>query len=254
MLPRLSSAAPPAPTPPRADLRRSVHLYRAFRVEQTDPARFYGTLARDSVRALAAFTELRGAVLLDVGGGPGFFRDAFEDAGASYLSVDADAGELTGRGEPGPRSLLGSALALPLRDDAVDVSYSSNVLEHVSDPPRMLDEMVRVTRPGGTVFCAFTLWYGPWGGHETAPWHYFGGHRAARRYERRHGRPPKNQFGSTMYAVRAGDALRWARGRPGADLVAAYPRYLPSWAHGVVRVPVVREVAAWNLALVLRVR
>ena len=38
--------------PWRADLRRSVRLFRAFLVEQTDPVRFYGALAEDSVAQL----------------------------------------------------------------------------------------------------------------------------------------------------------------------------------------------------------
>ena len=59
----------------------------------------------------------------------------------------------------------------------------------------MADEMVRVTRPGGLIFLSYTLWWGPWGGHETSPWHYLGGGRAARRYERRLGHRPKNVYG-----------------------------------------------------------
>ena len=42
--------------------------------------------------------------------------------------------------------------------------------------------MLRVTRPGGVAFISYTVWYGPWGGHETAPWHFLGGARARRRY------------------------------------------------------------------------
>ena len=56
----------------RATLRRSVRLFSDFRVEQTDPARFYTALAADSVGQLAHYTDgetLQGTVLLDVGGG-----------------------------------------------------------------------------------------------------------------------------------------------------------------------------------------
>ena len=76
-------------------------------------------------------------------------------------------------------------MELPFADGSVDVCYSSNVLEHVPDPWRMAEEMVRVTRPGGLVFISYTVWFGPWGGHETAPWHFLGGDRARRRYRRR---------------------------------------------------------------------
>ena len=114
--------------------------------------------------------------------------------------------------------------------------------------------MVRVTRPGGIVALSYTLWYGPWGGHETSPWHLLGGRRAADRYERKFGRRPKNDFGRSMFAVTATDGLRWARSLPNAEVVAAVPRYLPWWASGIVHVPGVRELVMWNLLLVLRVR
>jgi SAM-dependent methyltransferase len=150
--------------------------------------------------------------------------------------------------------VLGSGQALPVRSEAVDLTYSSNVLEHVPDPWQMGEEMLRVTRRGGTCFLSFTSWWSPWGGHETAPWHYLGGEHAARRYERRKGHPPKNEFGRTLFAVTVADALRWARSTPLGLLVDARPRYLPAWARPVVRVPGVRELATWNLALVLRRR
>jgi ubiquinone/menaquinone biosynthesis C-methylase UbiE len=44
----------------------------------------------------------------------------------------------------------GSAEALPLPDNSVDISLSSTVIQRV-DADRMLAEMVRVTRPGGRV-------------------------------------------------------------------------------------------------------
>ena len=121
-------------------------------------------------------------------------------------------------------------------------------------PERFLDEMVRVTRPNGTVYLSFTAWYSPWGGHETAPWHYLGGHRAARRYERRHGCRPGNRFGSSLFACHVGASLRMARTHPGVEVVDARPRYYPDWLRWLVAVPVVREVATWNLLLVLRRR
>ena len=131
--------------------------------------------------------------MLDVGGGPGYFRSAFEGAGATYFALDADVGELAGLGEISTRTVIGSGMQLPFGDRSFDVCYSSNVLEHVPDPWLMADEMVRVTRPGGTIFLSYTVWFGPHGGHETAPWHYLGGRRARRRYRRRHGQRAEEQ-------------------------------------------------------------
>lgn len=244
----------PAPVPLRPTWARSWRLFRAFRVEQTDPDHFYGTLADDSVRQVATYAPLDGEWVLDVGGGPGYFADAFRAAGARYTALDADLGELSGRGDPEHGTVLGSGMQLPFADDAFGVTYSSNVLEHVPEPWTMAQEMVRVTRPGGLVFLSYTLWWGPWGGHETAPWHFLGGHRAARRYERRHGHPPKNVFGESLFAVTAAAGLHWAREQTEAEVVALVPRYLPRWTWWVLRVPVLRDVVTWNLAIVLRKR
>lgn len=239
----------------RADWRRSVHLFRSFLVEQTDPDRFYGALAADSAAQVDDFHPLRSAVMLDVGGGPGFFADAFEARGATYVAVDADAGEMRLHGRaPGPRTVQADGTALPFPDDTFDVTYSSNVLEHVQAPWRMADEMVRVTRPGGTIVISYTLWRGPWGGHETSPWHLLGGEYAARRYERKQGRPPKNRFGDSLFAVGAAEGLAWARQQQNAEVIEAFPRYLPRSLHWIVGVPIAREFVSWNLLLVLRRR
>jgi SAM-dependent methyltransferase len=237
-----------------ATLKRAVTLFRVFLREQTDPDLFYGTLAEDSVRQLRGHVDLDGATVLDVGGGPGYFADAFRAAGATYVGLEPDAGEMAARGEPEPGTLRGSGEALPVRTAAVDVCYSSNVLEHVRSPWTMTAEMVRVTRSGGTVFLSFTPWLSPHGGHETAPWHYLGGQRARRRFRRKTGREPKNRFGESLFPVSVGAALRWARSCPDVDVVAAYPRYHPWWATWVVAVPGLRELVSWNLVVVMRRR
>jgi SAM-dependent methyltransferase len=233
-------------------LGRSIHLLRAFRYEQPDPPRFYRALASDSAQQVGQYVDLAGKIVLDVGGGPGYFAEAFEEVGATYLSVDSDVGEMSGLGEVRPGSVIGSGMRLPFADASVDVCYSSNVLEHVPRPWLMADEMVRVTRPGGITFISYTVWYGPWGGHETAPWHFLGGRRARERYVRRHGREPKNKFGESLFRVTVREGLAWASRQTSCEILGIFPRYHPRWAWFVVRVPMVRELVTWNLAVVLR--
>jgi SAM-dependent methyltransferase len=240
--------------PWRADLRRSRRLFADFRVEQTDPARFYTALAEDSVDQLSGYLDLDGATVLDVGGGPGYFRDAFAEAGATYWALDADVGELSGQGTIEPGTVIGDGMRLPFRDGAVDLCYSSNVLEHVREPWRMAEEMLRVTRPGGVAFISYTVWYGPWGGHETAPWHFLGGLRARRRYTRRHGHEPKNKYGESLFRVTVRDGTGWAHRQQLGELLDVIPRYNPRWSYWLSRVPVVRELATWNLVIVVRAR
>ena len=242
-----------------ATLRRAVGLLNDFRFEQSDPARFYGALAHDTRDMVAAFatddTGLSGAVILDVGGGPGYFADAFREVGAHYLALEPDPAEMHAGGLEHRGTVRGSGQNLPFADDSMDICLSSNVVEHTSRPWEMCDEMLRVTRPGGLTIVSYTLWWGPFGGHEMGLTHYLGGHRAARWYTRRHGHPPKNLFGTSLFPVTAAQGLRWAAtARDNADLIAAFPRYLPRWMWWVMRVPVLREVLGTNLVLVLRKR
>jgi SAM-dependent methyltransferase len=240
-----------------ATSRRSIRLVRAFRREQIDPAYFYGVIADDTVAQISAFAPLSGAFVLDVGGGPGYFRSAFTSAGSRYVAVDADRAELSAADRPHDETVLGSGMELPLRTGSVDVCFSSNVLEHVPNPERMADEMVRVTRPGGLVYLSYTLWLSPWGGHETSPWHYVGGRYAADRYAKRHGHPPKNRYGTSLYALSGARMLRWSAraARSGrVEVLGAFPRYLPTWTYWLTLVPGLGGFALWNLVLVLRRR
>lgn len=244
-----------------ATLRRSFSLLRALRHEQSRPDLFYRPLAEDTaslldaLRADLAGLPLAGASVLDVGGGPGYFADAFAARGAHYVPVEPDVGEMAAAGITVPGSVRGDGRALPFRGGAFDVVYSSNVAEHVADPWAMGDEMLRVTRPGGLTVLSYTVWLGPFGGHETGVWeHYLGGGFARDRYARRHGHPPKNVFGDSLFDVSCAEGLHWARQVEGASLVAAFPRYHPAWAWWLVRVPVLREFLVSNLVVVLRRR
>jgi SAM-dependent methyltransferase len=246
----------------RATLWRSLRLLSQFRYEQSDPARFYGALATDTA---AMVTDLwrgvngmtpAGRTVLDVGGGPGFFATAFTAAGMHYVGVEPDPREIHAM-HAGPAAVdrqttyvRASGMALPFADDSVDICLSSNVAEHVSQPWRLGREMLRVTRPGGLVVLSYTVWLGPFGGHEMGLSHYLGGARAAERYTRRHGHRPKNDYGSSLFAVSVSDGLEWAAST--GALAAAFPRYHPRWAWWMTRVPGLREFTVSNLVLVLR--
>jgi SAM-dependent methyltransferase len=243
----------------RATLTRSLRLLREFRYEQRDPARFYGALAEDTAAMIADLwhgatgTPAAGQTVLDVGGGPGHFAAALRDAGLHYIGVEPDRAEMhAGPGADGPAAgyVRASGTALPFADASVDICLSSNVAEHVPQPWLLGREMLRVTKPGGLVVFSYTVWLGPFGGHETGLWHYLGGARAAARYTRKHGRPAKNNYGSSLFAVSVTDGLDWAAST-GAQL-DAFPRYHPRWGWWMTRVPLLREFTVSNLVLVLR--
>lgn len=244
----------------RATLPRALRLLSEFRFEQSDPARFYGALAADTAAMVsdlwlgARGEPPAGRTLLDVGGGPGYFSAAFADAGIRYVGVEPDPSEMHAAG---PRTAGGagnfvraSGMALPFADDSVDICLASNVAEHVPRPWQLGAEMLRVTKPGGLAVLSYTVWLGPFGGHEMGLTHYLGGARAAARYARKHGHPAKNNYGSSLFAVSAADGLTWAASTGAA--VAAFPRYHPRWAWWLTGVPVLREFGVSNLVLVLQ--
>jgi glycosyltransferase involved in cell wall biosynthesis/SAM-dependent methyltransferase len=237
-----------------AGLRRSVGLLKGFRTQYDDPDGFYTMLADDTVELVGEYHPIETQRVVDIGGGPGYFAEAFRRAGAESVFVEPFWESMTIPGRKLGYGVIGDGLSLPFANGAFDISHSSNVIEHVVDPRAFFDEMLRVVRPGGLMFLAFTNWFSPFGGHETSPWHYMGGKWAVERYERKLGYTPKNHFGTSLFRLDIADVLKWAKTTPQADLIDTFPRYYPSWTKGIVAIPGVREIVTWNLVVVLRRR
>lgn len=106
----------------------------------------------------------RGERLLDLGCGAG--RHAFEAyrRGARVVAFDQDAKELAGLQETltamsaagegehgGARTEQGDALNLPFDDGEFDRLIAAEVLEHIPDDRRAINELARVVRPGGSI-------------------------------------------------------------------------------------------------------
>jgi len=231
---------------------RSVRLFRLFLREQSDPDGFYAALAQDAASQVCEYATVRGSTVLDVGGGAGYFTAEFRARGANCYLFELDAGEMMSRGETPPGAVLADGYWLPVRDGGADICVSSNVLEHVRDPNGLIEEMIRATKPGGLIYLSFTNWYSPWGGHEMSPWHYLGAGPAERRYQRKHDRLPKNRVGTSLFPLHIGEVLRMTRGRTDVTVLSARPRYYPGWLRPLVLVPGLREIATWNLLLILR--
>jgi SAM-dependent methyltransferase len=86
-------------------------------------------------RAIAEFKGFAGEVI-GIDHSPVFIETA------RGLAAGAGLTELTYR--------TGDAHALPFEDRSFDVAIAHTVISHVTDPDRMLAEMARVLRPGGT--------------------------------------------------------------------------------------------------------
>ena len=245
-------------TAARATFSRSLQLLKDVQVEQSNPDHFYSRLAYDTAELIAVLsldvnaTSLDNLKILDVGGGPGYFAQEFASRGATYIGLEPDVGEMSAAGITISNAVRGDGMNLPFATNSFDITYSSNVAEHVPHPWRMAAEMLRVTKPGGLIVLSYTIWLGPFGGHETGfiP-HYISGAYARDRYTKIHGQPPKNSFGTSLFDVSCAAGIRYARSAP-AQVVALFPRYHPWWAWWLVRVPIVREFLVSNLVMVLK--
>lgn len=234
--------------------RREVWSLLAASLHETeDPGTYARRTARDSLRLIARYTSIESALVVDVGGSGGHLAEILREQGAHAFTLEPDRAEMSWPGRKFTEGVQGDGRYLPFKSGSLDVCFSSNALEHVKDPKLLFDEMLRVVAPGGTVVLAFTNWFSPWGGHETAPFHYLGGEYAARHYRRRHGVEPKNRFGVTLFRLDVCEVLRWAR-ESDADVVDVFPRYYPRWARAVVKIPILREFVSWNVVTVLRPR
>ena len=122
--------------------------------------RFMGRWSRRLAPLFVTFAGVtEGDRVLDVGSGTGALAvtaAAIESvqvtgierspAYVRYAEGDAEA--------DGVRFEVGDALSLPFSDDAFDRTLSMLVLNFVPDPAAALQQMIRVTRPGGVVAAA----------------------------------------------------------------------------------------------------
>jgi SAM-dependent methyltransferase len=232
--------------PGAAEVWRTLRLALAHRRE---PLAYGRAISWLTVRYLESRgAKFAGRTWLDVGTGSGALPETLRGAGARVVALDADD-----RREPGILAggfVLGNAQRLPFRADAFDGVVSSNVLEHVRQPWALIDEAIRVCRPGGIVYLSWTNWYSPFGGHDWSPFHYGGPRFGLALYRMIFRRTPLQVPGQILFPVHVGTVVRGLRSRP-ARIVEIVPRYWPGlWWLG--RIPVVREVTLWNCVILMQ--
>jgi SAM-dependent methyltransferase len=95
-----------------------------------------------------------GTRVLEVGSGLGILANAVAAAvpGVDVVGIEVSAEQLAAvRPHPRVTFVQGDAHSLEFPDGAFDLVYARYLLEHVMDPARVVQEMRRVTKPGGRV-------------------------------------------------------------------------------------------------------
>jgi 2-polyprenyl-6-hydroxyphenyl methylase/3-demethylubiquinone-9 3-methyltransferase len=96
-----------------------------------------------------------GLRVVDIGCGGGFLAEEFAALGCQVTGVDPSPASVgAARAHAAGRDLhigyrVGAGEELPFPDAAFGVACCCDVLEHVSDPDRVISETARVLRPGG---------------------------------------------------------------------------------------------------------
>jgi glycosyltransferase involved in cell wall biosynthesis/2-polyprenyl-3-methyl-5-hydroxy-6-metoxy-1,4-benzoquinol methylase len=120
-------------------------------VNQSLPGdRFTKMWYRAFVDHVLPITSWRGAAVLEVGCGYGYLAPLLCRLGATYVGTDISLNAVRQvPGVEGSSALVADGYRLPFPSAIFDRLVCMEVLEHVPDPNNLLDECVRVVRPGG---------------------------------------------------------------------------------------------------------
>jgi SAM-dependent methyltransferase len=141
---------------------------RGFREWRQRIGNFNQHNRRQWVESIARGLPARSRVI-DVGAGSGQYRDLF--AHCEYLTHDF-AQEPSTIGLYTPLDYISDIAAIPVANASFDVVLCTEVLEHVPEPIKAVNEMGRILRSGGRLYLSAPL--GSWLHQE--PYHYYGGY------------------------------------------------------------------------------
>ncbi|MBL8286380.1 MAG: class I SAM-dependent methyltransferase [Rubrivivax sp.] len=149
-----------APVPAGFDTTSHEDFYQYYKEQSLSPRTLqrFGDIAALVLRFMSAERRAGAFDVLDIGCGAGTQSRFWSDAGHRYHGVDINeplirlARERAVEHGRQAAFEVGSATALPFPDASFDISLMPELLEHVEDWQRCVDEAVRVLRPGGLLF------------------------------------------------------------------------------------------------------
>ena len=115
-----------------------------------------GTIALEHLHRYAFACEyVKGLDVLDIASGEGYGSEMLSRTAKNVYGVDKDKESVAHATRKYRRKnldyLQGSCTEIPLPDASVDVVVSFETIEHITDHAKMMSEVKRVLRPGGTL-------------------------------------------------------------------------------------------------------
>ncbi len=162
-------------------LRRIGQVYRTQamfgQLEQRasvdyDPALGFNAKTRDEWVADRARSIASKSRVLDVGAGTVPYRSLFSHCKYETQDFSQYEGSKGPEGQYADIDYVSDITHIPVGDATFDVVLCTEVLEHVPRPIEALQEMVRVTKPGGRLFLTAPLG----SGLHQEPYHFYGGY------------------------------------------------------------------------------
>lgn len=105
--------------------------------------------------------------VLEAGSGPAFASSILArnpKVGLSLaVDIDLEALEQAKHRDPALSLVVADLNFLPFRNESIDLCWNSSTIEHLPNPQSAVNEMVRVTRRGGSVFVGVPNVFGPLG-------------------------------------------------------------------------------------------
>jgi demethylmenaquinone methyltransferase/2-methoxy-6-polyprenyl-1,4-benzoquinol methylase len=150
---------------PRASLDKDPHDVAvmfdavAARYDRTNDVLSLGQDRAWRRATIKAVDAQPGQTVLDLAAGTGTSSEPMADAGVRVIACDLSVGmlEVGKRRRPDLAFVAGDALHLPFADESFDAVTMSFGLRNVADVEGALEELYRVTKPGGRlVVCEFS--------------------------------------------------------------------------------------------------
>lgn len=112
-------------------------------------------LSKRSNKFLFRINLRQRGTILDVGCGKGFFHSSFQENYKHSRTIGIDLSfrqcSLGKDNFPECQFIVGDAKDLPFRSKEFNLVFANALLHHVSNPKRVIDEMIRVCEPSGHV-------------------------------------------------------------------------------------------------------